>query len=81
MAKLPKSSLQQLARLGAAARLKELERERGHILKMFPILRTRAYASAAAVGVPVRRPSAAARRAMSEGMRRFWARRKAAGKR
>jgi len=80
MAKLPKTNLHQLATMGAAARLKELDRERGTILKMFPGLRSKLPVPAAALGRPSRRPSAAARRAMSEGMRRFWAKRKAAGK-
>jgi hypothetical protein len=78
MAKLPKSNLRHLAMMGAAARLNELDRERGTILRMFPSLRMRG--SSPPAGGPVRRPSAAARRAMSEGMRRFWAKRKAAGK-
>lgn len=80
MAKLPKTNLHHLAMMGAAARLRELDRERGTILKMFPSLRLKGASTAALFGRPARRPSAAARRAMSEGMRRFWAKRKAAGK-
>jgi ABC-type branched-subunit amino acid transport system ATPase component len=80
MAKMPESNMKSLAIIGAAARLKQLDRERADILKMFPSLRLRTSASAMALGAPRRRPSAQARRAMSEGMRRFWARRKAAGK-
>ena len=80
MAKMPDSNLKRLATIGAAAKLKQLDRERSAILKMFPSLRAQASATVATLGAPRRRPSAQARRAMSEGMRRFWARRKAAGK-
>jgi len=65
------------ARLGAAARLQKLNQERANILKMFPELR-RGLPSAS--GKPKRRFSAAAKRRMSEGMRKYWARRRAAGK-
>ena len=65
------------ARLGAAARLAEIDRERGLILKAFPELK---HGNFSPSGQPKRRFSAAARRRMSEGMRKFWARRRAAGK-
>jgi hypothetical protein len=65
------------AKLGAATRLAELNRERAMILKMFPELRR---GDVSPSGRPKRRFSAAARRRMSQGMRKFWARRKAAGK-
>ena len=79
-----KVELKSLARIGASARLKQLESERASILRLFPDMRRRP-ASMTLAGLPAssslrRRPSAAARRAMSEGMRRFWARRKAAMK-
>lgn len=67
------------AKLGAAARLAEIDKERAEILKAFPELR-RATALGPG-GQPKRRFSAAARRRMSEGMRKFWARRKAAAAR
>ena len=65
------------AKLGAATRLAELNRERAMILKMFPELRRSELSPS---GRTKRRFSAAARRRMSEGMRKFWARRKASGK-
>jgi len=75
----------QWARVGAGARLVEIERERAAILKAFPELRRPGAAAGvaavlSATGKPKRRFSAAARRRMSAGMRKFWARRKAAGK-
>jgi hypothetical protein len=73
------------ARVGAGARLVEIDRERATILKAFPELRRGgapkgAVAGLTATGKPKRRFSAAARRRMSAGMRKFWARRKAAAK-
>lgn len=66
------------ARLGALARLQQLDRERAAILAAFPQLRRKSALTALGAGALVarRKVSAAARRAMSEGMRRFWARRK-----
>ena len=64
--------------LGAATRLGQLDRERAAILKAYPALR-RAKESIGSVSVgqrPRRKISAAARKRMSAGMRRFWARRK-----
>jgi hypothetical protein len=70
---------EQFARFGAQARLTQLDQERALILKMFPGLRSSS--SAVQMGLhPRRKLSAAARKAMSVGMRRFWARRKAAEK-
>lgn len=68
----------EFARLGAIARLQQIEKERAAILASFPELRKRGamIAFGAVVPQPRRKVSAAARRAMSEGMRRFWARRK-----
>ena len=66
------------AQLGAAARLGQLERERADILKAYPALRrTNGSAGTLSIGPrPRRKASAAARKAMSAGMRRFWAKRK-----
>jgi hypothetical protein len=60
------------------ARLQQLDKERASIMAAFPELRRKgALASTEVVGAaPRRKVSAAARRAMSEGMRRFWAKRK-----
>jgi hypothetical protein len=68
----------QFARLGAIARLQQIEKERASILASFPELRKQGALTALAIVPPMprRKVSAAARRAMSEGMRRFWARRK-----
>lgn len=67
--------------LGAQTRLVQLDHERLAILKAFPKLK-RASGASSVLGAPrpKRRISAKARQAMSEGMRRFWARRKAAKK-
>ncbi len=69
------------ARLGAAARLAAIDRERAEILAAFPDLRHGLGRSQAAAVLPVaprRRLSAAGRRALSEGMRKYWAARKKA---
>jgi hypothetical protein len=65
--------------LGASTRLAELERERAEILKAFPHLRRGAPTDVMGVR-PKRRFSAKARKAMQEGMRKYWAKRKAAEK-
>ena len=69
----------QWAKRGAAARLVEIDAERAAILKAFPELKAGGAGVAAAPGRR-RQISAAARRAMSAGMRRYWARRKSQGK-
>ena len=74
--------MNQWAKLGAAARLKELQEETAAIYRAFPELRR---GSAAAMtssprGKRTRRFSAAGKAAISEGMRKYWARRKAAAK-
>lgn len=64
--------------LGAAVRLQQIDREAKKILAAFPNLR-RNLKGDALDGLPAarrRKVSAAARRAISERMRRFWARRK-----
>ena len=75
--------LRRLARLGAAARLAELDRERAALLRVFPDLRSAArLAQASSTGAgdqPTRRRrhmSAAARRAVSLRMKRYWAARR-----
>ena len=77
MAKSESARLQ-WARIGAEARLRELEEERATILAAFPELRGSGRAGAARqTGGKRRTMSAAARRRMSAGMRKYWARRKA----
>jgi hypothetical protein len=61
------------ARLGAQARLAEIEQERAAILEEFPDLRSGIQARPAP---PRRRLSPAARKKLSEGMRRYWAKQK-----
>ena len=80
--------LKRLARIGAAARLGELERERAALMRVFPGLRSSSggqasgYDSTQGPGTRRRRRgmSAAARRAVSRRMKKYWAaRRKAKG--
>jgi hypothetical protein len=68
----------EFARLGAIARLQQIDKERASILAAFPELKKKGAMTALGIGAPAprRKVSAAARRAMSEGMRRFWAKRK-----
>ncbi|HKV98842.1 MAG TPA: hypothetical protein VJN96_03400 [Vicinamibacterales bacterium] len=70
------------ARLGALARLQQIEAERVAILAAFPDLRRKASAAPAPSPRLVIRPrrtiSAKGRRAMSAGMRKYWAKRRAA---
>jgi hypothetical protein len=70
--------------LGAQARLAQIESERALILKEFPALRGKLrpepLSPSSHSSRPPRKFSAAARRRMSEGMRKFWAKRKAAAK-
>jgi hypothetical protein len=79
---MDRAELVRLARLGAEARLVSLERERAEILRSFPDLKNGSASRTAAPG-PRRRPqmSAAARRAVSIRMKKYWAsRRKAQAK-
>lgn len=86
---MDEQELRRLAKMGASARLAELERERAALLRAFPGLRAAASQSAdeshAAAVSPVRkrrrrRMSAANRKAVSLRMKRYWAeRRKAKG--
>jgi hypothetical protein len=77
----------ELARLGAIARLDQLEQERAAILKAFPGLdRSRARGTTPTSrprrggSQPGRKLSTAAKRRMSAGMRKWWAARRAGSK-
>ena len=90
MAKRSNSQQQEWARLGATSRLAELDIERTAILRAFPDLLRGAAAIRATVGrAPAgvdalgrrrRVISSQGRKRMSEGMRKYWAKRKAAEK-
>ena len=68
----------QWARLGAEARLREIDEERATILAAFPELRRTGRSPGQAASASKRRTmSAAARRRMSAGMRKHWAKRRA----
>jgi hypothetical protein len=67
---------QQWAKLGASIRLAEMRREEAEILRAFPDF-GRLKANSASPHKK-RKLSAKARRAMSAGMRKYWAKRKAA---
>jgi len=80
--------LKSLARLGAKARLHELEAERQAILKAFPGLRTPASKADAPVAEAKpkakktrrRNLSPETRKATSERMKKYWAEKRAGGK-
>jgi len=84
MADLSRSELERLARLGAAARLEELRREEAAIRAAFPdLVRPKGGSSAVPVSAALKRRrrsrmSAAARKAVSERMTRYWAERRKA---
>jgi len=85
-----KQNLTHWARLGATQRLRELDQERAAIFAEFPDLKRGKLAAAASAitAAPVAAPrfrkkrkfSAEAKKRMSEGMRKYWARRRAQGK-
>lgn len=90
MANLNQEQLRRLARLGAMARLEQLRQEEAAIRAEFPELFGRGARGAAGAGGGARKQkrkrrrggnmSAAARKAVSERMRKYWAeRRKAKG--
>jgi hypothetical protein len=86
VADLTRNELQHLARLGAKARLEELRQEEAAIRRAFPDLFSRggsrqdAPAGKAGRTRRRRKMSAAARKAVSDRMRKYWAdRRKAKG--
>ena len=84
MANLNQEQLRRLARLGATARLAQLRQEEAAIRAEFPELFGRGRKAAAGdgeatAGGPRRRRramSAAARKAVSERMRKYWAERR-----
>jgi len=68
----------QWVRLGALTRLTEIEQDHAVILRAFPDFRKgRGVAGLPSARRKRRRISAASRKAMSVGMRKYWARRKA----
>jgi hypothetical protein len=82
---LSKAELNRLARLGAQARLEQIDAERRAILRMFPGLslaggrQVEAKASEAAPkkkGRKRRKMTAAEKKAVSDRMKKFWAARK-----
>ena len=86
MANLNQEQLRRLARLGAVARLEQLREEEAAIRAEFPELFGRGRDGAAAAPARQarsrRKMSAAARKAVSERMRKYWAeRRKSKGSR
>ena len=80
---LDRAEMLRLARLGAEARLQAIEKERQQILRSFPGLRAGASAPAAGQSATAsasrgRKPmSAAARKAVSARMKKYWAERRA----
>lgn len=88
MANLNSEQLRRLARLGAIARLEQLKQEEAAIRAEFPELFGRGRSAAVAVADAARpgrrrrrKMSSAARKAVSERMRKYWAeRRKGKGK-
>lgn len=76
----------QWAMAGAAVRLREIQAEIAEIHRAFPELRKGGRAVAVAVEAPgagdtkKRKFSARGKKAISDGMRKYWARRKAAAK-
>jgi hypothetical protein len=81
VADLNRNDLKQLARLGAKARLEELRQEEAAIRRAFPDLFSKgAAASAAGASRRGRRRrshmSAAARKAVSDRMKKYWAERR-----
>ena len=81
MADLTRAGLRELARVGAKARLEELRQEEAAIRKAFPDLFSgRGRQGTAATAAPKRRSnmSAAARKAVSARMKKYWAARRSA---
>ena len=67
------------ALVGAEARLKEVQAEIAEIYRVFPELRSGSRAAASSGGgTKTRQFSPKGKAAISEGMRKYWARRKAA---
>jgi hypothetical protein len=83
VAELTRAGLKELARLGAKARLEELRQEEVAIRKAFPDLSSGPGRGrlAAIAGAPLKRQSrmsAAARKAVSARMTKYWAARRSA---
>jgi hypothetical protein len=79
MAHLSQEQFRRLAQLGAQARLEELRQEEAAIHAAFPELFARGGQAAADNGAARRQPmSAAARKAVSVRMRKYWAERRKA---
>ena len=81
VADLTREELRRLARLGAKSRLEELQREEAAIRRAFPdLFGGRGRQSPGAARGPARRRrkgmSAAARKAVSERMKKYWAARR-----
>lgn len=66
------------ARVGAEARLKEVQAEIAEIYRVFPELKSGRVAVASSAVAKSRQFSPKGKAAISEGMRKYWARRKAA---
>jgi hypothetical protein len=82
MAQARTDTQREWARLGALGRLQQIEEERAAILAAFPDLRRRSSASpptsSGLVARKRRTISPKGRQAMSAGMRKYWAKRRAA---
>jgi hypothetical protein len=79
MAHLSREQFRTLAQLGAQARLQELQQEEAAIRTAFPeLFGTRRQASNNGASEPPARMSAAARKAVSVRMRKYWAERRKA---
>ena len=78
MADLNRNDLKHLARLGAKARLEELRQEEAAIRRAFPDLFSKSAAASASTSGRRRRSrmSAAARKAVSDRMKKYWAERR-----
>ena len=78
MADLNRNDLKHLARLGAKARLEELRQEEAAIRRAFPDLFSKGAARSASTSGRRRRSrmSAAARKAVSDRMKKYWAERR-----
>jgi hypothetical protein len=75
------ANLNRWAKHGASVRLREIEEELASIYKAFPDLKGQRSLAQSGSSTGQRRParfSAEGKRAISEGMRKYWARRKAA---
>jgi hypothetical protein len=80
---MDRKEMVRLARLGAMARLQALEQERTQILASFPELKNASVGKAAGAAGAARAPrrrgmSAAARKAVSARMKKYWAERRKA---